>query len=346
MVLYLMSFHRFTLVLFISFLLGACGSAPLKRRYFWPPLPDNPKVEYISSHRAISDFPKSKESAVVLESIFGTDDSELLFIKPWGIASDSKGHTYITDAPKASIFIFDMLNKSVSVVEKVGSPYGIVIDKEGRLFASSGKYNMVLVYDANGSPLWSFGDDVIKGPAGMAINEELGLLYLVDTKAHDIKVFNLSGDFLFAIGKRGDGKGEFNFPTDIDITSKGELVIADSMNARVQILDSEGTFIRSFGQRGMGYSGFQIMKGIAVDSEDHIYVVDTMASHIKIFSMKGELLLVLGGPFAGIAPGGFNLPMDIDIDDNDTIFITDQHNRAFHQFQYMNDKYLELHPIK
>ncbi len=341
-----MSFRRFTLVLFVSLLLGACAATPIKRRYYWPPLPDIPKIEYIGSYQTITDFPKTKESDIVLESIFGTDDGEFLFIKPWGIASDAKGHTYITDAPRASIFIFDMPNKKVSVVEKVGSPYGIVIDKKGRLFTSSGKHRMILVYDADGSPLWSFGEDVIKGPAGMAINEELGLLYVVDTKAHDIKVFNLRGDFLFAIGKRGSGNAEFNYPTDIDITSKGELVIADSMNARVQVLDSEGAFIRSFGKRGMGFDGFQIMKGIAVDSEDHIYVVDTMGSHIKIYSMEGDLLLVVGGPYSGIAPGGFNLPMDIDIDDNDTIFITDQQNRAFHQFQYMNDKYLERHPIE
>ncbi|MDT8317625.1 MAG: 6-bladed beta-propeller [bacterium] len=341
-----MLFHRFSLILFISLLLGACAGSPVKRRYFWPPLPDIPRVEYIGSYRTITDFPKTKESDIVLESIFGTEDSKFLFIKPWGIASDAKGHTYITDAPRASIFIFDMMKKTVSVVEKVGSPYGIVIDREGRLFTSSGKHKMILVYDAAGSPLWSFGEGIIKGPAGMAINEELGLLYVADTKAHDIKVFNLSGDFLFAIGKRGSGKGEFNFPTDIDITSKGDLVIADSMNARVQVLDSEGAFIRSFGQRGMGINRFQVMKGIAVDSEDHIYVVDTMGSHIKIFTMEGDLLLVIGGPYSGIAPGGFNLPMDIDIDDNDTIFITDQQNRAFHQFQYMNEKYLESHPVK
>lgn len=341
-----MLFHRFVLVLFVSFLLGACAGSPAKRRYFWPPLPDTPKIEYVASYRTMTDFPKTKESNIVFESILGTEDSGLLLMKPWGIASDSKGRTYITDAPKASIFIFDMPNKNVSVVEKVGSPYGIVISKEGRLYASSGKHKMILVYDTNGSPLWSFGEGVIEGPAGMAINEELGLLYVVDTRAHDIKVFNLNGDFLFTIGKRGSGKGEFNFPVDIDITSKGELVVTDAMNARVQVLDSEGAFIRSFGQRGMGISGFQIMKGIAVDSEDHIYVVDTMGSHIKIFSMEGDLLLVVGGPFSGIAPGGFNLPMDIDIDDNDTIFVTDQLNRAFHQFQYMNEKYLETHPVK
>lgn len=341
-----MSFRRFFLILLISLLLGACAGAPAKRRYFWPPLPDIPRIEYIGSYQTIMDFPKTKESDIVLESLFGTDDNELIFMKPWGIASDAKGHVYITDAPRASIFIFDMQNKTVSVVEKVGSPYGIAIDKGGRLFASSGKYKMILVYDAYGSPLWSFGEDVIKGPAGMAINKELGLLYVVDTKAHDIKVFNLRGDFLFTIGKRGSGPGEFNFPTDIDITSRGEIVISDSMNARVQILDSEGAFIRAFGQRGMGLSGFQIMKGIAVDSEDHIYVVDTLASHIKIYSMEGELLLVVGGPYSGIVPGGFNLPMDIDIDDNDTIFITDQQNRAFHQFQYLNKKYLETHPVK
>lgn len=333
----------------LLFLLVGCATQPPKRRYFWPPLPDEPKIEHLGSYQTSADFPKKTGKELFLKSFLGEEADQVL-LKPWGIASDGEGKVYITDAAQASIIIFDLKNYTIDSIEDVRSPYGIEIDKKGRLFVTSGASKNVLIYGPDGTPFWSFGEDILERPAGIAINNDLGLVYVVDVIGHDIKVFSLTGDFLFAIGRRGREDGEFNFPTDVDISSRGELVVADSMNARIQVLGSEGNFIRAFGRRGTGLHDFQIMKGIAVDSEDHIYVTDAMGSHFKVFSMEGELLLVVGGPYSvgryGMAPGGFNLPMDISIDKNDTIFVVDQQNYAFQVFQYMNEEYLREHPIE
>jgi hypothetical protein len=62
--------------------------------------------------------------------------------------------------------------------------------------------------------------------------------------------------------------------------------------------------------------------------------------------MEGNLLLVVGGPYSGLAPGGFNLPMDISIDKNDRIFVVDQLNLAIQVFQYLNEEYLKKNPIE
>ena len=329
---------------------SGCSSGPpkAKKRFYWPPLPDEPKIEHLGSYQSTADFAKNSKVENVLDKLFGEEFSQLLF-KPWGIASDGKGKVYVTDAGQAQVVIFDLNEKKVEFINPIHGPYGIAIDKTGRIYISSGVKRNVAIFDKDHSLVTTFGEGIIRGPGGLAVNDDLGLVYLVDTKAHDVKVFNLIGDFLFSIGKRGDGQGEFNFPTDIDITSRGELVVIDSLNARVQILDGEGNFIRTFGRRGTGFGDFKVIKGVAVDSEDHIYVTDAMASHFKIFSMEGDLLLVVGGPYAagarGMAAGGFNLPMDIDIDDNDMIAVTDQQNFAFQIFQYLNKEYLRMHPV-
>ncbi|MDH3972779.1 MAG: 6-bladed beta-propeller [Deltaproteobacteria bacterium] len=335
----------FFLTLFIIFF-SACLSMPEKRRYFWPPLPDTPRIEYIGTYGTSADFPKLTRGEVLFARLFGEDKGVRVFSKPWGIASNGEGKVYITDAPLMALIIFDMADREVKVIEEVEHPYGIAVDKEGLLYISSRKYHAVMVFDGDGKALRSFGENELVGPAGVGINKELGLLYCVDTLAHDVKVFTLNGDFLYTIGKRGNVEGTFNFPTDVDVGSAGQVVVADSLNARIQIFDKEGRFVRAFGERGKGISGFQMIKGIAVDSEDHIYVTDALASHFKIFSMEGDLLLLLGAPSTAGMPGGFNLPMDIDIDDNDEIHVIDQLNVSFQIYQYLNKKYLEARPVR
>jgi DNA-binding beta-propeller fold protein YncE len=217
------------------------------------------------------------------------------------------------------------------------------------MYVSSGKSRdnlEILVYSAEGAALFAFGKYLFKRPGGIAINNELGLIYVVDIKDHNVKVFNLDGRHLYSFGSRGAGPGEFNFPTDIALTSKGDLVVTDTLNARVQVFNSKGDFLRAFGERGKGIRFFQFPKGVAVDSEDHVYITDAMGSHVKVMSLGGDLLLVVGGPYASIVPGGFNLPMGIDIDGDDRIYVVDQQNMALHIFQYMNKKYLEENPVK
>ena len=326
-------------------LFAGCASKPSsKTRFFWPPLPDVPKIEYIASYQTTKDVAKEKKWDKLIASTFGEERKQML-IKPWGIASNGEGKVYITDFTQASVVIFDTLNGSVSGIGGIDSPRGITIDKKGRLFVTSRQYKSIMAYNTKGSPLYSFGSDVIESPSGIAVNNILELIYVVDSKAHDVKVFNLKGEFLFSIGKRGRGQGEFNFPSDVDLTSKGEVVVVDAMNARIQIFSSEGSFIRAFGRRGDRPGEFNIIKGVAIDSEDHIYVTDAMAGNFKIFSMEGELLLVVGATYPRPVPGGFNLPMDIDIDKNDRIYIVDQMNFAFQVYQFMNKDYLMKHPV-
>ncbi|MBE9541781.1 MAG: 6-bladed beta-propeller [Proteobacteria bacterium] len=327
----------------INLMFGCAAQQPVER-FFWPPAPDEPKVEYIGSYVTSTDL-KKKGSSVF--SDFLGDAGGLLFSKPWGVVySKTNGNLYVSDAAQGGLVVLDFARGKSSFRGGVLGAYGMDVDGKGRIFVSSGNTVEVLVYSANGDALFAFGRNLFKRPAGIAINDELGLIYVVDVKDHNVKVFNLAGRHLYSFGSRGGDPGEFNFPTDIAVSTKGDLVITDTLNARVQVFSSKGDFLRTFGERGKGFRFFQFPKGVAIDSEDHIYVTDAMGSHIKIMSLDGDLLLVVGGPYASIVPGGFNLPMGIDIDGDDRIYVVDQQNKALHIFQYMNKAYLEKNPVK
>jgi hypothetical protein len=61
----------------------------------------------------------------------------------------------------------------------------------------------------------------------------------------DIKVFSRSGVFESVLGRKGQGPGEFSYPSGLDIL-RGKLYIADSANRRVQVIDTKGAYLSGF----------------------------------------------------------------------------------------------------
>jgi hypothetical protein len=154
----------------------------------------------------------------------------------------------------------------------------------------------------------------------------------------------LDGRYLNKIGSGGDADGQFNLPISVAVNSKGHLIVADAFGANVQIFDSDGQFLHKFGQRGDAAGDFQLVKSVAVDSEDNIYVVDGRMHNISIFNQQGELLLILGGYYAvsgsgKVSPGGFSVPIGVDIDSTDRIYVVDQLNARVQVFQYLSQAY-------
>lgn len=347
---------RLTCLVLLASLAG-CATAPaVKKRYFWPPLPSEPKIEYIAAYSGDADFPKTGLQKLQ-ESMGGAEGRRL--VRPVGIFSDGAGKVYLADPDSVQVVIFDLEKKEVRSLgndEYAGvyqAPMNVTLDGSGNIYISDPKKNSVFVFTRDEKPLMTIGDaETLKWPVGMVVDDGLRRLYVANAHLHNIAVFDLSGKYLFSIGKRGGGDGEFNFPIGVDLDSKGNLVVADSQNARVQIVDPNGKFIRKFGQRGDGIIDFQAMKDVAVDkATDNVYVTDGRLNKVLIFNKDGEALLRLGGEaaigtFAGRSPGGFSIPQGISIDRNGQIYVADSFNHRFQIFKIIDEAWLKEHPIK
>lgn len=345
-------------ILFLLLLTIGCAAAPqeVQRRYFWPPLPDIPRIEYVASYWSSDDFPTTARKRM-LDAVTGPEPARG-FEKPWGIASNGEGKVYIVDTNMRVVIVYDLKGYTVDILGKgalenlLFAPADVALDASGNIYVSDPRRNKVYSFTMDEKPLMAIGDDTtLNWPSGMVVDSRLKRLYVVNGRNHNIAVFDLDGKYLFSIGKRGGGDGELNFPTSVDIDSKGNIVVADSMNARVQVFDSNGGFIRKFGQRGDRPDDFQIIKGVAVSRNDDIYVTDGKTDRILVFNKDGEPLTSIGGTAAvaknmRLNPGGFLLPTDIDIDKNDTIYVVDSMNRRFQIFQIINEEWLEKHPIE
>jgi len=330
---------RYTLYAILLAVVAGCAAPPLKPTgdFYWPPPPDPPRIKWLTWWSSEYDFGRPSP---ILTFLIG-EEGRAGLRRPNGVVADSAGNVYVADSDQRVIIVFDIERNTLRFLGEglFYSPVALAIDnRNGVLYVTDTKQNSVVGIDKKtGRVVMNFGaPGELKRPAAIAFDEERGRIYISDTKEHHIKVYDRNGKYLFTIGKRGGGEGEFNFPTHISF-KHGKLYVNDSMNYRVQILDPDGRFLKQFGKLGDAPGQFSRPKGIDVDSEGHIYVVDTAFNNFQIFDENGQLLLWVGHTGAR-DPGGFQLPSGLYIDQQDRIYVADTFNRRVQVFQYLKEK--------
>jgi DNA-binding beta-propeller fold protein YncE len=335
-------------------LLTGCAQqqAVVKKRYFWPPLPDVPKIEWIGSYSNSNDL-KEEESWLV-KNIIG--ESEAAFIsRPLFAASDGKGKVYVT-VTGGRVYVFDFINRGLeplgneAFADTLERVTGVVLDDQENVYVADSGTRKIHAIDSRGRPyrVLDFSRE-LESIGFIAFDRLNKRLVIPDPKGNKVIVSDLEGKLLMTIGKPAGAEKGFNSPNAVAVESNGNIVVADSFNAKIKRFTSQGVFINDFGRRGDGNADFALIKGVAVDSEDHIYVSDGKASRIAIFAGNGDALLTFGTMQhqpAGtkLYIGGFNIPQGIYIDRNDRIYVADQLNDRFQVFQYMNQRYLTEFP--
>jgi len=337
-------------------LLSACASTPTAetKRYFWPPLPGEPKIEWIGTYS--SNLGLKTEGPSLFNMIVGEADS-ISLVRPIAIAADSKGRAFVTDNESATTYIFDFKLQDVTtlggeaLVGVVQHLTGVAVDGLDNIYVSDANSRKVHVVSPDNRVIKVL--DLSKHVSHIGkftIDKTRNRLILPDLRENKIVVTDLNGNLLFSFGKRGGGDGEFHQPQGVSVEKDGTIVVADSFNARIQRFTPQGEFKNKFGRRGDSPGDFAIIKGVAVDSEDHIYITDGKLNQFSIFSNNGDFLLNIGGTFASTGGakrdiGGFLLPQGIYIDQNDRIYVVDQLNRRFQVYQYLNDSYRSRFPL-
>ncbi len=335
------------ILLFSLFYTGCAPKKSQEVRIIMPPPPEEPKLFYVGSFRGEADFKDTK----VLDVLIGEESKGIgknLF-KPYGVAAVNDT-VYVTDTAMGLVFVIDRKNKKVTFLGdrppgKLALPVSIALGKNDTIYVSDSKLKKVFGYRKNGALFFALGEKgELRRPSGIAINKRLNRIYIVDTKSHNIKVYDLKdGNLLFEFGKRGIGEGEFNFPTNIAIDPRNDNVaVVDTQNFRVQIFDKDGGFLTKFGRLGDKPGMFARPKGIGIDSEGHIYVSDAAFNNVQIFDDKGTVLLYFGG--AGFGPSKFYLPAGVFVDENDRIYIVDSFNARVQIFQYVSERWKKKHP--
>ncbi len=82
------------------------------------------------------------------------------------------------------------------------------------------------------------------------------------------------GKLTLTFGSHGNGEGQFNSATDIDVDSKGNVYVADMQNHRIVKFDAEGKFVKDFGEYGDKDGQLHSPFLITLQDDDNLLVAD------------------------------------------------------------------------
>jgi sugar lactone lactonase YvrE len=328
-------------------------------KLLWPSPPNIPRVRYISyfagmplDYTPASAQPKKKSTW--MDRLAGVQDPNnrqhykpvpFQLILPYGMAVNSKGELYVADQKVGAIFIFNTETKETKLIANgrdatFGLINGLAFDDDDRLFVTDGKMHRVLAFDKNNKVVDLIKDGLID-PVGIAINTENRQLYVVDTQADQVVVFD--ADTLKEKRRIGTGgknhtlntPGNFALPSFVALDQDGNVYVTDTLNFRVEIFDADGNFISQIGKHCDNVGCFVAPKGIAVDSDGHIWVADPRLDLLQAFNRQGQLLGFVGGH--GNLLGQFSELSAVYIDKNNRMFTSEQYPGRVQMFRYITD---------
>ena len=114
---------------------------------------------------------------------------------------------------------------------------------------------------------------------------------------------------------KGTGKGKFNKPCGVSVSSTGNIAVADYYNNIVQVFTSEGEYLREFGEGRLGRSVW-----VTYTSPEHIVVVD---QHNK------ALLFTESGTFIGqFSPVNLKRPYGLSVTTDGCVVVCNLEDKA------------------
>ncbi len=313
-------------------------SGPLPEGPVWPAGAEPVRIRYLGSFALPDDLGiRNGLLARIWEVVTGGVDRRL--VQPTGIGVGAGGTVYVIDAASQTVKLYDRTRQRFRIFPEDDHPLQVAVrlavdSRAGRLYVSDAAACGVRILSLAGGGPGELGRGALERPTGIALNRRTDELLVVDSrKAAVFRYDRVTLAFKGRFGSRGNGEGQFNYPTDLAITSQGEILVVDTLNFRVQLFGPDGSFLRSFGTAGDTPGSFSRPRGIAVDSDDNIYVVDALFDNVQIFDRAGRLLLAFGGH--GRQAGEFWMPTGISIDATDRIYVADTYNNRVQLFQYL-----------
>ena len=305
------------------------------------PAVGQPRIEYLRTVPSVREFTKPRGLlSKIVNWVAGPDNDKPELLRPFATAQDSVGRLLIADPGAHGVHIFDFEKRKYQFLKgprgkQMESPIDVACDRNDDIYVSDSMRRRIYVFDQRGRFLRNIdgigADARMQRPTGMALDRVARRIYITDTLRHQLLVLGMDGSLIRAIGARGSGPGEFNYPTAVTL-SEGKVLVVDAMNFRIQTFTPEGQFVNAFGQLGSQSGTLNRPKGIAADTDGNIYVVDALFETVQVFDANGRLLYYFGS--TGAEPGQFHLPSGIAIDERNRIYVADSQNRRVQVFLY------------
>lgn len=209
---------------------------------------------------------------------------------PVCVLKGRKGRLYITESQKNRVTIIDVKQKSIDSLDFSRVPQkcpvivgNMSIDNMGNLYVVDRANKRILVFNDRDKYIKE-----ITGPAGsVGFNDvrvdKNGNIYTIDTVKGRVYIFNQNGEMVLNFGKRGPGKGEFDFPVSLAVDERGFIYIVDRHKNSVLIFSDKGNFLEECLYQGWREGRLNYPEYIFIDQSQRIYIVDRDNNRINVY---------------------------------------------------------------
>jgi sugar lactone lactonase YvrE len=178
------------------------------------------------------------------------------------------------------------------------------------------------------------GHGQLQKPRAIAMDAE-DRLYVVDMTGR-IQVFDRDGEFLRAWQTPESTNGK---PSGLSLDRAGNLLVADTHYFRVLVYRTDGLIQEKKtlgGTCGLGPGEFHFVTDAVQDSQGNFYVAEYGEfDRIQKFDSHGNFLFQWGGPGSEI--GRFTRPQNLQIDEEDHVWVVDSCNHRIQVFDARED---------
>ena len=129
-----------------------------------------------------------------------------------------------------------------------------------------------------------------------------GRLFILDTRAGAVRIFNSDGSYAGSIGRPGIGPGEFEHAESVSLLDSGATAIVASRDHRIQIFarDGRGTYRYRDGFTKQGIGG-----GTSCAVNGHLYLIGYrpgVDGIVHRFTLDGKWLTAFGAVYQSKSP--------------------------------------------
>jgi DNA-binding beta-propeller fold protein YncE len=224
---------------------------------------------------------------------------------------------------------------------RLNEPYGVVIDRSGRVFLADRLNRRVRVIDASGriATLAGDGSGVFGGdggpaeqaglvePNGLALSPDQSKLFIADVAGHRVRAVDFGSRTIETFAGTGEARHDGDSGRALEAGIFGARAVAFAPDGSLYVMERQGSCIRRIrdgivetvagtGERGYAGDGgdarlavFNAPKEMAVDPAGNIYVVDTENHAIRLIDAETWIVTTIASGLARphgavVAPDG------------------------------------------